>query len=173
MDNIEIFKKIYMAYYKFMFDYARKRMSEADAQDVVQNVFLKLIKNPDWLTEIVSVSDEPEKVRTILFVFVRNECNSFYRRFIITKKIFVDMSDFEAEIFASPEQEYQNADIFALLMADINKLDELNGDIFIKFFIEGYSIQEIAEESGLSSRAVESRLYRTLNFCKKKMSKEK
>jgi RNA polymerase sigma-70 factor (ECF subfamily) len=173
MDKNEAFQKIYREYYKSMFDYARKRTNEADAKDVVHNVFLKLFENFDWLADIISVSDKPEKVRYALFVRVRNECNDFYRHSKITKRIFTDMPDFESEIFAYLEQEYQNTDMYALLMIYINKLSELNRNIFNKFYIEGYSTQKIAEELGLTVRAVESRIYRILNFCKKKMSKEK
>jgi DNA-directed RNA polymerase specialized sigma24 family protein len=121
-----------------MFDYAKKRMNEIDAADIVQNVFLKLMGNPDWLRQIISVSDKPEKVRVILFIFIRNECNDFYRRTKNTNKIFEgNIQDFETIIFTNPEQEYQNVDLINLLIDDINGRDDLNRDIFIKYYIEG------------------------------------
>jgi RNA polymerase sigma factor (sigma-70 family) len=139
-DNKKL-KEIYMAYYKSMFNYAKKYMSEADAEDVVQNVFLKLISNFNWLTQIMSVSDNIERVRAILFIFVQNECKNFNRYVKITNKIFVDNVPYlESENFTNPEQEYQNADILALLMTEFNKL---NRSIFIKYYIEGYSMKEL------------------------------
>jgi RNA polymerase sigma-70 factor (ECF subfamily) len=169
----KILKEIYAAYYRTVFNYAKKRMNEADAEDVVQNVFLKLTESTDWLQRIISVSDKPEKVRSILFIFVRNGCNNFYRLAKNTGKIFADVPGLENVAAVNPEQEYQNNDMISLLMARAGKLSRQNKNIFIKYYIEGYSVMELAGETGLSSHAVEGRLYRILKFLRKKMSKEK
>jgi RNA polymerase sigma factor (sigma-70 family) len=147
---------IYERYYTLVLNYTKKRISEADAEDLVQNVFLKIMKSPHWLTEITSVSDESEKIKAILLRFTHNECIDFFRHSKITNKIFVDMPD--SEISASPEQQYQNADMLASVMADINQLDEPNRTIFIKH-CEGFSIEKLADEFQLSQKSIESRIY--------------
>ncbi|MDR0605051.1 MAG: sigma-70 family RNA polymerase sigma factor [Bacteroidales bacterium] len=163
---------IYEEYYPLVLNYAKKRMSEADAEDSTHNVFFKIMTNPHWLAKITSLLDEPEKIKAILLSFLHNECIDLYRHIKITNKIFVDMPD--SEIGASPEQQYQkyqNADILALVMADINQLDEPNRNIFIKRRIKGYSIEQLAEEFKLSPHAIECRISRISNDIKNKWGK--
>jgi RNA polymerase sigma-70 factor (ECF subfamily) len=163
---------IYEEYHTLMLNYAKKRMSEADAEDLTHNVFFKIMTNSHWLAKITSLLDEPEKIKAILLSFLHNECIDFYRHIKTTNNIFV-MPD--SEIGASPEQQYQNADILAdiltLVMADINQLDEPNRTIFIKRRIKEYSIEQLAEEFKLSPRAIESRIYRISNDIKNKLGK--
>jgi RNA polymerase sigma factor (sigma-70 family) len=161
--------EIYEKYYTFMLNYANKHIIGADAKDLVHNVFFKIMKNSHWLAEITSVSGESEKIKAILLSFLHNECIDFYRHIKMTNEIFVNMPD--SEIGASPEQQYQNADMLALVMADINQLDEPNRTIFIKHCIEGYSIEELVDEFQLSPSSIESRIYRVSNYIKNKWGK--
>jgi RNA polymerase sigma factor (sigma-70 family) len=166
MNNNEKFNEVYTTYYKFMLNYAKQYMNRSYTEDVVHDAFFKLIKSPKWSGRIISISDDPDKVRAILASFICNECKYFNRHAQYTNKIFTEMPDYEIGIVINPEQEYQNHDIVALLMVKIYKLNEPNKSIY-QYYIERYSMQEIAEKIGFTSRAIESRIYRITNDLKK------
>jgi hypothetical protein len=46
---------------------AKQTVPEADADDIVQNVFLNLMKSPDWLAQCVLKSDHPDELRCIMW----------------------------------------------------------------------------------------------------------
>jgi RNA polymerase sigma factor (sigma-70 family) len=156
--------EIYKKHRTFMLNYAKKYIGAADVEDVVQNVYLKIMESAHWSAEITSVSDEPERVKAILFVFLYKECMYFLRQTKSTNKIFASISYVEIGV-EDPERQYQIVDILAKIMNDINKLDDLNCTIFIKH-LEGYRNKELAEEFQCSLRSVESRIYRTSNNIK-------
>jgi RNA polymerase sigma-70 factor (ECF subfamily) len=161
MDNIEIFKEIYRKYYKFMLNCAKRRMSKADAEDLAHKIVLKLMENSNWMAKIVLIADNTKKMKSALFVIIRNACNDYYRHIKNKDELFLDVPDYEIENIPNPEQQ-QNVDFLNRIIFYLNQLDEPNRTVFIKYYVEDYSKEELAEEFNLSLRALDSRLYRTL-----------
>jgi RNA polymerase sigma factor (sigma-70 family) len=169
MDNDESIAEIYKTYYVRMLNFAKKYVPEPDAEDIVQNVFMTLIANKEWLEKVILKLEHPYELRCILFTFVRNACCNFYRRLKNKSKIFSSIFDSEYEICINPEYEYQNINMIESIMLFLKNIDKKNRNIFIKYYIEGYSIREIVEQSEFSKRSVESRLRRTKDFLKNKI----
>jgi RNA polymerase sigma-70 factor (ECF subfamily) len=91
-------------------------------------------------------------------------------------KIFSDTSFYEnIEVFEIPtdtEQEYQHSKLL-LIENRINKLSSRSRNIFVKYYIEDYSIKELAKQTGLSSRTIESYLYRAKKFIREELINDK
>jgi DNA-directed RNA polymerase specialized sigma24 family protein len=95
MEKNELIDELYKKYYKYLLYIAKQTVpeAEADADDIVQNVFLNLMKSPDWLAQCVLKSDHPDELRCILRTFLRNACYKYYRRLKVMHNIFIDVSD--------------------------------------------------------------------------------
>jgi RNA polymerase sigma-70 factor (ECF subfamily) len=160
---MESLAKIYETYYERMLNYAKKYVNESYAEDIVHDVFVKLVNSEEWTKKLILAPSEEQ--RHILFAFLHNACCNIHRQIKTKNKIFSDISGSVYTVCENSEQEYQKADFMRLLMDILKSVNRQNRDIFMKHF-EGYSIKEIAEQTGLSERAIESRLYRTLYFLK-------
>jgi RNA polymerase sigma factor (sigma-70 family) len=154
-----------------MLNCAKKLVNETDAKDIVHKIVLKLMKNSDWVEKIILIIDNPKEIKSALYVIVCNECKDYHRHNKSRNKIFLDMPDCEIENIADHEQQ-QNVNKLSIIMFFLNKLNELNRDIFIKYHVENYSKEELAEEFNLSLRAIDSRLYRTLKEIRNKWGKK-
>ena len=125
--------------YRIAFQYTR---SDSDAEDVVQEVFLKL------LGQVKKDPLEEEALKSWLIRVAINECNSFFRGSKIERNA---VRDYEAP---SPKEDYD--DVFEAL----GKLDPLDRNVLYLHYYEGYSAKEIASLLGGNERAITKRLGR-------------
>jgi RNA polymerase sigma-70 factor (ECF subfamily) len=168
MDTNELIAKLYKKYYLYMLNYTKQYISETDAEDIIQNVFLKLMESPYWLYQCILKSTSSDELKFILTSFLHNACCNYCKHLNYKNKKFSDISFYENfDVSTDMEREYQHRE---LLMLIINKLSPRSRDIIIKYYIEGYSIKELAEQTGLSSRTIESYLYRALKFLREKLN---
>jgi RNA polymerase sigma-70 factor (ECF subfamily) len=170
MENNELIEELYKKYYKYLLYIAKQNVSKTYADDIVQNVFLNLMKSPYWLAQCSLKSNNPEELKNILRTFLNNSCKNYYKHSNKKHDIFQDISN--DELFTIPidvEQKYCNTDLLERIINIISKLKGRGKDIIMKYYIEGYSIDELAEQTGLSTRTIENYLYRTLNFLRKKI----
>jgi RNA polymerase sigma-70 factor (ECF subfamily) len=165
---MELIEELYRSYRDFFLKIAKQNMPEVDAEDVVQDVFLHLMESPDWLAKCMLKSNETDELSRILHAFLRNACNNWYKHSNIKHEIFSDTSDDELykilDMEMEMEQKYHSEELFEHIINTLHKLDGHSKDIFIKYYIEGYSIGELAEQTGLSKRSIETYIYRTLKY---------
>jgi RNA polymerase sigma-70 factor (ECF subfamily) len=151
---------------------AKQNVPEADAEDIVCEVFEKLMKSSYWLAQCILKLDRPDELKNILRAFLRNACNNYHRRLNIKHQIFKDTSESELlTISTDVEQEYEDRDLFEHIINNTNKLSERGKDIIMKYHIKGYSADELAEQTGLSPRTIESYLYRTMKLLRETLKK--
>jgi RNA polymerase sigma-70 factor (ECF subfamily) len=170
MINNGLIGEIYEAYYTVMFRYARKYIhNNADIEDLIHDIFTKLLIDTAWLANMISKSEHPHDLRRMLFAFLHNSCCNHCRHVNNTNKIFSDVPYSELTVISTDEEQNNNRTDAAILWDNINRLNERNRDIFVKYYIDGFSMRELAEQTGLSPRTVESSLYRALKLLKKSM----
>lgn len=116
----------------------------ADAEDVVQNTFIKL-----WERE-ESFEDE-EHLRKWLIRVTVNECNSLWRSAWKRRTAYLEEMTQEP-VFSTPEK--------SNLYFAVRELPLKYRQIVFLFYFEEYSVREIAEMLKLSETAVKSRLLR-------------
>ena len=114
--------------------------SPADAEDVCQTVFLKLLEKRPAL--------DPEKERTWLLQVTANECRSLWRR--LRRRPTVPLE--AAEELAAPPVDS--------LLHRIMELPRGDQAVLYLHYYEGFSTQEVGEMLRISQSAVTTRLLR-------------
>lgn len=117
--------------------------SPADADDVTQNVLLSLYR-----TDYQFESDE--HVRNWLMKVTVNECRKVWRRPFRSHE---NIDDY-AETLAFEDPSYR--DLFEAIM----QLDRDKRTVIVLYYIEGYSIKEIAEILNVPAATIGTRLAR-------------
>ncbi len=114
--------------------------SPADAEDVCQTVFLKLLEKRPAL--------DPEKERAWLLQVTANECRSLWRRLRRRPTVPLDAA---AELAAPPADS---------LLRRIMELPRGDQAVLYLHYYEGFSTQEVGEMLRISRSAVTTRLLR-------------
>ena len=126
--------------------------SAADAEDVCQTVFLKVLeKQPDLL---------PGKERAWLFQVTANECRSLWRRLKRRGTVPLD----QAAELAAPEE--------GALLRQVMELSPKDRTVFYLHYFEGGSTQETGALLHISQSAVTTRLLRARQRLKEQMGED-
>jgi RNA polymerase sigma factor (sigma-70 family) len=133
-----------------LFDFIRRRVrSEADAEDILQDVFYQLASS-------YSVTEPIEEMTAWLFRVARNKIIDWYRK----KKpdtVQVDRTDNEvqlgpAEMLFDPRQDpdavYARSLLWTELSDALDELPENQREVFMMHELQGLSFKEIAELTG-------------------------
>ena len=127
-------------------------------EDVVQNAYVKL-----WEKRSLIV---PEKsVESLLFTIVRNQCLNYLRdrklageTFSIDESPFSELQQLYQIDFAGMEEKPLEELLAEALKTAIDGLPERQNQVLVKCKIEGKKQKEVAEELGISVKAVEKNL---------------
>ena len=126
--------------------------SAADAEDVCQTVFLKVLeKQPDLL---------PGKERAWLFQVTANECRSLWRRLKRRGTVPLD----QAAELAAPEE--------GALLRQGMELSPKDRTVLYLHYFEGFSTQETGALLHISQSAVTTRLLRARQRLKEQMGED-
>ena len=126
--------------------------SAADAEDVCQTVFLKVLeKQPDLL---------PGKERAWLFQVTANECRSLWRRLKRRGTVPLD----QAAELAAPEE--------GALLRQVMELSPKDRTVLYLHYFEGCSTQETGALLHISQSAVTTRLLRARQRLKEQMGED-
>ncbi len=147
--------------------FAEKFVSELFAEDIVQDVFLKL-----WDKQIFILPED--ELKRVLYTSVRNACIDSLRRINLEQEIIdnrmIQLKLDELDFFEASDELFMTQDILNILLEKIDELPEKSRIIFRLSYIEGLKASEIAEQMDLSVRTVENQLYRSLQQLRKKCS---
>ena len=164
--DVQAFDLIYEKYSGKLYSFALKYLrSKADAEELVQSVFLKLWENRKSLIKEFSF-------KSYLFTIAYNDiCKLFrkrhYRQRFIEDKIYENpLSSFDA----AEGIEYRS--VLERVQQIIQKLPERQKSIFLKSRNEGKSTKIIAEEMNLSPGTVDNYISDTLKFIRSRLSTE-
>jgi len=125
------------------------------ADDIVQDVFIKLFENLNNL-------HNKQSVQFWLFKTARNELMTFYRSTKNRKLISnsVDIDEVEIESDYSLENEIVNNEISKLIMIELENMNEDFREVFILREYSGLNYKEIASLLSIDEELVKSRLYK-------------
>ncbi len=148
------FLEIYRAFYGKVFTFVLSLVkSKANAQDITQNIFMKLWKNRKKLEHIKSMDD-------YLFILSKNACMDYFRKASRKKEISTDVFDefLLSRIVSSPEKRIDALSDIQELRHVIDSLPSKRRDIFIMSRFDGLSNDEIASILGVSKKTVENQI---------------
>jgi len=144
--------ELHLRYSKKLLGYFIKMLNRDEnlAQDFVQDLFLKILEkkqlyNPD------------KKFYTWVFTIASNMCKSSYRRSpmtSLTDNIVENQTSFYTQDNLSDKDGFQ-----LTLTESIDKLEHHHKTAFVLRYMEGFSLQEIADITIVSIGTVKSRLF--------------
>ena len=136
------------------------------ADDIVQDVFIKLFEN---LNNI----HNKQSIQFWLFKTARNEMMSFFRS-TKNKKFITEAADIdEVEIGSqvSLEDEIENKELNKLILSELENMSEDFREVFVLKEYSGLSYKEIASLLEIDEDLVKSRLYKARQKLINKISK--
>ena len=154
--NIIDFTIVFNRHKKKIYNYALRMVSDKMiAEDVVQNVFIKLYENLGKIRNKKSIS-------FWLFKTARNEIYSYFRS-RKRKSEFRAADIDEIEIFSPEniENDFQLKEMKELLLKKLDEFPEDQKEIFIMREYGGLSYKEISSLLEINTDLVKSRLYKT------------
>jgi len=158
-NNVD-FENVYVTHFSKLKRFAQEYViSEADAENIVQDVFLEL-----W--EKRNVLSMPVNLNAFLFTSTKNKCIDHLRHKLIVRETnnkLLEEQQLKMKMkFDSLEAFDQNLltdnDIEEILNKAINSLPENCRQIFIKSRLEGKKQKQIAEEMNISINTVETQM---------------
>lgn len=159
--NVKVFEAVFKEYFKPLSIYANKYVCDLDiAQDVVQEVFVKLYEKKDDLVIHTSL-------KAFLYASVKNRCLDYLRSNKIRQKHKEAIQN-ESDTFIQEDDNdaIEQTELQEKIYKAIQSLPDQNRKIFILSRFEGKTNQEIAEELNISKRTVETHISNALKKIK-------
>ncbi len=146
---LELFEQYADHIYRFALSYTG---SKADAEDILQDVFLKLLDR--------HITILPGKEKSYLLKMTANMSKNFLRKPARERDVSIDsIQDIEAACGFTQE----DSELFDALMG----LPDSYREVIHLYYYEGYSYKEIARTLKISMSAVSMRMNRARNALKK------
>lgn len=163
--DIAAFDQIFEEFYRPLCFFASRIIQDRfDAQDIVQDIFVKF-----WQKE--NIPDAMDAVRAYLYVSVKNACFNHLEKSSVKIKHQQSLAntDFEeATILNTIIQ----AEVLRQVFAAVDTLPEQCRKIIRMTFEEGKKAKEIAFELGITVSTVNNQKMRGLNLLKNRLSDE-
>ena len=161
------FEVIFLRYsprlYQFSFAYLK---SEADAEDIVGEVFYKLWRN----REAIKVE---ESFQSYLFTIALNFIKKFFNKKSKADKYKQDFLDGYIQESYQQESSIIYKDLLDKLGQIVEQLPERRKRIFIERRINEKSVKQIAKEMDIDPKTVENQLAKAIPFLKEELRSER
>lgn len=158
MDIDRLFKEMKDDLYRYII---KKVDNDSDAQDILQNVFVKVVEKSGTLQDV-------QKVRAWIFTIARNSIIDFYRK--SKYKVYNNRLD---GLNVAQEIRYYRAvsdELNKCIYAAINQLPEIYREIIFQTEIEGVKQKDLAEKLEMPYPSLRARVQRGREKLKELMS---
>ena len=160
------FEEILERYKNLVYSVVFRMVADSeDANDIAQEVFIKVYKNLDRYS--------PEfKFSTWVIRIATNTVIDFRRR---KKQEFVSIDEMETELpdIVTPENKYVEKETKSELMNAINSMPDMYKTPIVLYHLEGLSYQEISSILGVSMSKIKNRIFRGRKILKDEIIKRK
>ena len=150
------FSELYDRYSKPLYHYFLRLLWRNDelAEDLVQDLFVKIIKKPELF-------DSSRSFKTWIYVVATNMCKNEYRKKEVRRNVSSGLDKHYSLFDASTNvlDEVQHSFFKDAFEIGLNDLDEKHRTVFTLRHMEGLAIKEIAEILNTSEGTVKSRLF--------------
>lgn len=154
------FEQLFRQYYKELVLFAQSYLkSAAEAEEVVQDVFVGRWENRDTLT--IHHSE-----RAFLYTAVRNQCLNHLKHNKVRDRHAVFVAE-HSDIQNAPTDEKE---LSALIAVAIANLPPKCREIFELSRFDGLKYKEIAEQLGISEKTVENQMGKALKMMRDQLS---
>jgi RNA polymerase sigma-70 factor, ECF subfamily len=154
------FAELYDRYSRRLLNFVYRIISDRDkSQDILQEVFLKLIEKP-------GLFNSEKKFSTWIYTIAMNICRNEFRRAARFDSLEPEYDDIGGEY---REYDFDKAEFNRILDDELNQMDLNHRSVFIMRYKEELSIKEIAEILECPEGTVKSRLHYTLKNLSEKL----
>jgi len=159
------FDELYKRFYAQLLGYFKNMLwgDREKAEDMVHDIFAKIIKNPDYF-------DTNRSFRTWLFSVASNMCKNEYKKQAVRKNTSTGVEDYRS-ISSSTNvlAEVQDIQFQQAFEENLAKMDEKHREVFALRHLEGLSMKDIAEVMEINEGTVKSRLFYATKFLAEKL----
>jgi len=149
--DAEAFKTVFAFYHEGIFNFVHYKLGNAAAaEDIVQDVFIKLWENRHLIKE-------ERSLKSYLFTIANNLALNYIRHARVAMKFQQEFNE-ESSLQESPQAALEKKEAHEKLLAGIAALPEKQRIVFMMSRIEQLSYQEIAERLDISIKTVESHI---------------
>lgn len=152
----QIFEQYCERLFQFSFSYLK---SKEAAEDVVQEVFIKVWKNRNGIKTDASFQSYLFK---ITLNAVREHFNKLSRSFELKHELVLGLTENDQ----NPDEVLDYQYMLDELEGIIDKMPEKRKEAFVKKKIEGKSLKEVADEMKVTTKAVEYHITEAMKFLK-------
>lgn len=158
----ESYQALFRRYYPRMFYYAKRIVGgQDDADDVVQEVFLKLWNRMDSLD-----INEPT-IESYLYKTTYSRALNFLKRYRkVDTSVIEDINELRMSCYISSmgngEKDMENDDLKKRINQAIGELPDKCREIFVLSYLKDMKNSEIAQMLNVSVRTVEAHIYKAL-----------
>jgi len=171
-ENYKNLKTFFDDEYHSLKAYAKSRIDDTanrDAEDIVQDVALKLFSRADSLSPI-------DNIAGFVYGSIRNKIIDLMRKKKKETNLEEDMEkrlfEFTELLYGKTDNEYSQ-EMKKELKKAIGKLKPLHRDIIIAVDFEGYTYRELSEETQIPAGTLMSRRHRALSILLKELETKK
>ncbi len=157
-----VFRTIFEKYSRGLYNFLHyKYGSENNPEDLMQEAFARLWSNCSKVS--------PEKAKSFLFTVANNQMLNDLAR----KKTVLNYQKEHMETLTdvSPHYILEETEYLERLKQALEDLSDEQRVTFMMNRVEGLKHREIAERLGISQKAVEKRIYKTIEHLQKKLGK--
>lgn len=169
--NREAFNGVFRYFYPRMMAYVASMVEQKVAEDIVQDVFLYVWENREKL--YVS-----EGFHSYLFQSAYTRCLDHFKKNLSIEKYHSftyekHLEDYQKLLKGDNPviEELCTKDFYRRLYELLEQLPIQRREVFVLAYIKGLTAKEVAGQTGMPQRTVESHLYLALKFLKAHMSK--
>jgi RNA polymerase sigma-70 factor (ECF subfamily) len=159
--NIHAFNQLFDSYSSRLYGFGIKYLkSETDAEELVQDVFLKIWRNREKIKE-------EENFHSYLFTVAFNQIRDYFRY----KAVFLDVDE-HLELMPSDnstETAITYRSVLEQIEALLEKLPDKKKKIFHLSRFEGKSAKEIADIVGVSPKTVDNQISEVIGFLRDRL----
>lgn len=170
--NREAFNNLFRYYYPRLTAYVSSIMGEEIAEDITQDVFLYVWENRQDLYE-------SEGFHSYLFQSAYTRCMDYIRKNQLSEKYqvktyqdYLDQYKSLLQNDAGALKELYTKDFYQRLYALLDEIPAQRREVFLLTYLKGLRVKEISTLLEIPQRTVESHIYLTIKYLKKKMSKK-
>lgn len=155
-NNTAAFEELYNRYSKVILYFLYKMLgsSEAQAQDFLHDIFLKIIEKP-------YLFNQSKKFKTWIFQIAHNKCKNEYRKkdFRNQAKVKFELNEMFSQDTISPDNQIDITILNEFINQELSKYEEKHYSTFVLRYQHEMSIKEIAEIFDCPEGTVKSRLF--------------
>jgi RNA polymerase sigma-70 factor (family 1) len=155
------FDQVFMTWYKPLRNFIYYKTGDMQvAEDIVQDTFLKVWERRETINTVT--------IKSLLYTIANN---LFLNRIEHEKVTFNFVAEYRGNCLSdAPDFEFEMKEFDKRLQDSLAELDEKNREVFLMNRIDELTYAQIAENLGLSVKAVEKRISKAMAFLKERLN---